>query len=214
MAVDLYDDGTEQTYARGSFGTSSGFGEHPAIVVVDFCLGMTDPTSPVGADMSEAIAATRRLLECARSRGLPVVYSTVMYTRGCADGGAFVEKVPALRIFEEGGPWSDLDPRLERQACEPIIVKKFASAFFGTNLAALLTSQHVDTVIIAGSTTSGCVRASAVDALQSGFKVVIPRECVADRAAGPHEANLFDLQAKYADVLDLSAVLGSLAALR
>src|SRR5262249_49380823 len=151
---------------------------------------------------SEAISATRRLLECARSRGLPVVYSTVMYTRGCGDGGAFVKKVPGLRIFEEGGRWSQLDPRLERQPCEPIIVKKFASAFFGTNLAALLTSQHVDTVIIAGSTTSGCVRASAVDALQSGFKVVIPRECVADRAPGPHEANLFDLQAKYADVLD------------
>jgi N-formylmaleamate deformylase len=118
-----------------------------------------------------------------------------------------------MRIFEEGGRWSELDPRLARRTSEPIVVKKFASAFFGTNLAALLTSQRVDTVIVTGSTTSGCVRASAVDALQSGFKVIIPRECVADRAQGPHEANLFDLQAKYADVMAMTEVLAAVAAI-
>jgi nicotinamidase-related amidase len=209
----LYDEQTEQTYARGTFGTRSGFGQQPAVLVVDFCLGMTDPASPLGADMSEAIAATRQLLECARTRGLPIVYTTVVYTQGCPDGGAFIQKVPAMRIFEERSRWSELDPRLARQASEPVVVKKFASAFFGTNLAALLTSQRVDTVIVTGSTTSGCVRASAVDALQSGFKVIIPRECVADRAQGPHEANLFDLQAKYADVMATKDVIAAVAAI-
>jgi nicotinamidase-related amidase len=207
----VYDEQTERTYARGTFGTRSGFGQHPAILVVDFCLGMTDPASPLGADMSEAIDATRELLDCARTRGLPIVYTTVVYTQGCPDGGAFVQKVPAMRIFEEGGRWSELDPRLARRTSEPIVLKKFASAFFGTNLAALLTSQRVDTVIVTGSTTSGCVRASAVDALQSGFKVIIPVECVADRAQGPHEANLFDLQAKYADVMAMTDVLAAIA---
>jgi nicotinamidase-related amidase len=208
----LYDQQTERTYARGTFGTQSGFGQQPAVLVVDFCLGMTDPASPLGADMSPAIAATRQLLECARGCGLPIVYTTVVYTKGCPDGGAFVQKVPAMRIFEEGGRWSELDPRLDRRPSEPVVVKKFASAFFGTNLAALLTSQRVDTVIVTGSTTSGCVRASAVDALQSGFRVIIPRECVVDRAPGPHEANLFDLHAKYADVMGLQDVLTAVAA--
>jgi maleamate amidohydrolase len=208
----LYDATTEQTYRRGTLGSRSGYGTRPALLIVDFCLGMTDPASPLGADMTDAVCATRSLLDAVRARRLPVVYTTVVYTRGCADGGAFVQKVPALRAFEEGGPWSAIDPRVAPADGEPVLIKKFASAFFGTNLASLLTSQGVDTVIVTGSTTSGCVRASAVDALQSGFKVVIPRECVADRAAGPHAANLFDLQAKYADVVSVEEVLVQLSA--
>lgn len=209
----LYDQLTERTYQRGTFGSSSGFGERPAVLVVDFCLGMTDPASPLGADMTPAVLATKRLLHAARHQQRPVVYTTVVYTKGCTDGGAFVQKIPALRVFEEGGPWSAIDPRVGPRESEPVVVKKFASAFFGTGLAALLTSQGVDTVIVAGSTTSGCVRASALDALQSGFRVVVPRECVADRAPGPHEANLFDLNAKYADVLSLEEVLAQLRVL-
>jgi nicotinamidase-related amidase len=207
---ELYDAATAETYARGTFGGQSGFGLVPAILVVDFCLGMTDPASPLGADMPSAIGATRSLLDLARSRRAPVLYTTVVYARGCADGGAFIKKVPALRIFEEGGPWSEIDPRLGRLESEPVIVKKFASAFFGTGLAALLTSLGTDTVIVTGCTTSGCVRASALDALQSGFRVIVPRECVADRAPGPHDANLFDLQAKYADVVSVAEVLAAL----
>jgi maleamate amidohydrolase len=210
----LYDAETERTYARGTFGSASGFGQTPAILVVDFCLGMTDPASPLGSDMSSAISATRRVLDLARVLNLPIVYTTVVYARGCADGGAFVRKVPALRIFEEGGPWSAIDPRLDRRDSEPVVVKKFASAFFGTSLAALLTSLGTDTVIVTGSTTSGCVRASALDALQSGFRVIVPRECVADRAPGPHAANLFDLDAKYADVISVDDVLAALEKLR
>jgi nicotinamidase-related amidase len=160
--------------------------------------------------MSAALEATARLLGAARARRAPVVYTTVRYDTGCPDGGAFLEKVPALRIFEDGGPWSAIDERVAPCPGDPVIVKKFASAFFGTSAASIFTSRGVDTVIVTGSTTSGCVRASAVDALQSGFRVVIPRECVADRAPGPHEANLFDLQAKYADVLTLDEVLAAL----
>jgi maleamate amidohydrolase len=212
--VSVYDAGTADTYARGGFGSSSGFGRHPGVLVVDFCQGMTDPRSPLGSDMSAALACTARLLEVGRARGVPIVYTTVKYALGCADGGAFVEKVPALRIFEEGGPWSSIDERVTPHAGEVVLVKKFASAFFGTNAASLFVSYGVDTIIVCGSTTSGCVRASALDALQSGFRVIIPRECVADRAPGPHEANLFDLQAKYADVLSLQDVLSSIAPVR
>jgi nicotinamidase-related amidase len=208
--VSLYDAQTEDTYARGTFGSRSGFGRRPGVLVVDFCLGMTDPTSPLGSDMTSALAATRRLLDACRARGLPIVYSTVRYDKGCPDGGAFLEKVPALRVFEDGGPWSAIDPRVAPCPGEPIVVKKFASAFFGTSTASIFTSRRCDTVIVTGSTTSGCVRASAVDALQSGFRVVIPRECVADRAPGPHEANLFDLHAKYADVVSLDELLALL----
>jgi maleamate amidohydrolase len=211
--VSLYDHETEQTYERGTFGSPSGFGARPGVLVVDFCLGMTDPTSPLGSDMSEALSATARLLEACRARAVPIVFTTVRYDRGCPDGGAFLEKVPALRVFEDGGPWSAIDARVAPCPGEPVIVKKFASAFFGTTAASIFTSRGVDTIIVTGSTTSGCVRASAVDALQSGFRVVIPRECVADRAPGPHESNLFDLQAKYADVLSLDEVLVALHAL-
>jgi nicotinamidase-related amidase len=205
--VNLYDSPTQATYVRGTFGSRSGFGTRPGVLVVDFCLGMTDPSSPLGSDMTAALAATRRLLEVARSLSLLVVYTTVRYDKGCPDGGAFLDKVPALRVFEDGSPWSAIDDRVAPCVGEPILIKKFASAFFGTHCASLFTSHGVDTVIVTGCTTSGCVRASAVDALQHGFRVVIPKECVADRAPGPHEANLFDLQAKYADVLALDEVL-------
>jgi nicotinamidase-related amidase len=180
------------------------------VLVVDFCLGMTDTASPLGSDMHSALAGTRRLLDAARSGALPVVYTTVRYDKGCPDGGAFLDKVPALRVFEAGSPWSAIDERVAPCMGEPIVIKKFASAFFGTNAASIFTGRGVDTVIVTGCTTSGCVRASAVDALQHGFRVVIPRECVADRAPGPHEANLFDLRAKYADVLTLEEVLAAI----
>lgn len=201
-----YDEATARVYTRGTYGTRSGFGERPAVLVVDFCVGMSDPASPVGSDMSDAVLATRDLLAAARELGLPIAYTTVGYTKGSDEGGPFLKKVPALRIFEEER-WSAIDPRVLPAEGEPVIVKKFASAFFGTALASLFASQGVDTVIVTGSTTSGCVRASAVDAMQSGFRVVVPRECVADRAPGPHEANLFDLDAKYADVVSLQEVL-------
>ncbi len=205
---------TWQRYDKAGLGQSSGFGERPALLIVDFCYGMTSLDSPLGADMSEAIEATARLATVCREKGLPVIFTTVQYTKGCKDGGAFIRKIPALRLFEEGaGHWAEIDERIPPLPGEPIVIKRFASAFFGTNLASLLTAERVDTVIVTGCTTSGCVRASALDALQSGFTVVVPRECVADRAPGPHTANLLDLHAKYADVISLAETVNYLNSL-
>jgi len=204
---------TTRVYERAGFGKRTDWGKHPALLIVDFCYGMTDPASPLGSDMSVAIEATGQLLSVMRQKNLPIAYTTVKYTRGARDGGAFVRKIPALKVFEEGvegGRWSEIDARLAPLPTEPIVIKRFASAFFGTNLASLYTFSGVDTVIVTGSTTSGCVRASALDALQNGFSVIVPRECVADRAQTPHETNLFDLNAKYADVVSLNEVLGYL----
>ncbi len=204
----MADEQTREQYRKAGIGERAGFGERPALLIVDFCLGMTSLDSPLGADMSAAIAATAELQAVFREKNLPVIYTTVQYAKGCKDGGAFIKKIPALRLFEIGnGPWSEIDSRLPPREDEPIINKRFASAFAGTNLASLLTAEKVDTVVVTGSTTSGCVRASALDALQNGFTVIVPRECVADRAQGPHEANLFDLNAKYADVISLSETL-------
>lgn len=201
-------DKTWEFYQQAGLGSSAGFGQRPALLIVDFCYGMTDLASPLGMDTSEAIAATLEIQKLCREKGFPVVYTTVRYTKGCKDGGAFLKKIPSLRLFEEGaGHWSDIDERIPALPHEPVLVKRFASAFFGTNLASLLTAERVDTVIVTGSTTSGCVRASALDALQSGFMVIVPNEAVVDRAPAPHEANLFDLNAKYADVISLGGTL-------
>ena len=144
---------------------------------------------------------TKRLLDVARAKGLPVVYTTIGFDRSLKDGGLWLQKVPSLAALQLGGKWVDIDPRLEPREDETIIMKKGASGFFGTNLASVLVSQKVDSVILCGATTSGCVRATAVDLLQYGWPTMVPRECVGDRAQAPHEANLFDIQAKYADVV-------------
>lgn len=202
---------TWEKYQQAGIGERAGAGHKPALLIVDFCLGMTSPKSPLGLDATAAIEATGQLLAISRQKQLPVVFTTVRYTKGCKDGGAFVRKIPSLRVFEEGnGDWSELDPRLPNRSEEPLLIKRFASAFFGTNLASLLTAERVDTVIVTGCSTSGCVRASALDALQNGFSVIVPRDCVADRAADVHEANLFDLNAKYADVVSLADALSYL----
>lgn len=208
MAEETSQEQTYRQYRQAGMAERAGFGQRPALLIVDFCLGMTSKDSPLGADMSAAMSATAQLQKVCREQGFPVVYTTVQYSKGCKDGGAFVKKIPALRLFEIGrGPWSEIDPALPPRDDEPIVNKRFASAFAGTNLASLLTAEQVDTIIVTGCTTSGCVRASALDALQNGFLVVVPREAVADRAQGPHEANLFDLNAKYADVISLAETL-------
>jgi nicotinamidase-related amidase len=196
-----------EVYERATLGQSLGLGRHPAVLVVDFSCGFTDPDCRLGADMTAQIEATRRLLDAARAKGLPVVFTTIGFERGGRDAGLWPRKAPALLDLELGGRFVEIDPRLERREDETVIVKKGASAFFGTNLASILVSQGVDSVILCGATTSGCVRATAIDLLQYGWPAIVPRECVADRAAGPHEANLFDIQAKYADVVSLEEAL-------
>jgi nicotinamidase-related amidase len=203
----MSDEQAREVYEKAGLGQAVARGRRPAVVVIDFSCGFTDPACALGADMTAEVEATKRLLDAARDKGIPVVYTTIGFERSGKDGGLWLQKVPALGDLELGGRWVEIDPRLERRDDEPIVVKKGASGFFGTNLASILVSQGVDTVILCGATTSGCVRATAIDLLQFGWPTLVPRECVADRAQAPHEANLFDIQAKYADVVPLEEAL-------
>jgi maleamate amidohydrolase len=185
-----------------------GFGKRPALIVVDMSVGFTDPASPLHCELEPVIEAIERLLAVVRAARLPVVYTTVAYDEAAKEKArVFIDKVPALLTLEAGSRWVEIDPRLAPQPGEPVLTKLFASAFFGTTLASLLMVQQCDGVIVTGASTSGCVRATAVDALQHGYRVVVPREAVGDRNPSAHEANLYDLDAKYADVLPLDAVL-------
>jgi maleamate amidohydrolase len=165
----------------------SGFGRKPALVVIDMSVGFTDPESPLHCDLEEVVDAISRLLEAARAARLPVVYTTVAYDEAAKERAAvFIEKVPALLTLEAGSRWVGIDPRLAPQAGEAVLTKLFASAFYRTPLASLLAAQQVDGVIVTGASTSGCVRATAVDALQHGYRVVVPREAVGDRNPDAH----------------------------
>ena len=199
MAKDLAED-----YSQAGFGGSIGFGQRPALLIIDFVQAYLDRTSPLYAGVEDTLANAVELLAAAREAGIPVLHTNVAFTPGGVDGGVFFRKVKALRCFEKGSPLGEFAPGLEPLAGEPVITKQYASAFFGTSLASTLTASGLDTVLIAGLSTSGCVRASAVDAVQHGFIPVVVREAVGDRDDAPHEANLFDLQAKYADVISLS----------
>jgi nicotinamidase-related amidase len=184
-------------------------------LVIDFVKAYLAPGSPLYAGVDGAHAAAVRLLQAARTAGIPVVHTNVEYQPGGRNGGVFFRKVPALKSFEAGAhpELAAFAEGLEPLPSETLITKQYASAFFGTSLASTLTSLGVDTVLIAGVSTSGCVRASAVDCCQHGFIPVVVREAVGDRAPGPHEANLFDLQAKYAEVRGLDEMLQYLGAL-
>ncbi|MBV8840058.1 MAG: isochorismatase family protein [Alphaproteobacteria bacterium] len=199
------------TNYRGVFDGRMGFGRSPAILVVDFIRAYTERGSPLFAPaVVEAVKATAPLLQAARRRRVPIIYTRVLYHRDGIDGGLFVYKVPALRAMVEGNPLADIVPELPPGAADLVLIKQYASAFFGTSLAATLTAWGIDTLVIAGCSTSGCVRATAVDAMQHGFRPIVPRECVGDRHDGPHEANLFDINAKYGDVLPLAEVMRAL----
>lgn len=197
----MSDEEARQIYERAQLGGRFALGERPAVLVVDFSCGFTDPESRLGSDLTAEVEATRHLLDVARAKGLPAIFTTVAFDGSGKDGGLWTQKIPALNDLELGRRWVEIDPRLGRRDDEPVVVKKGASGFFGTNLATILVSEGVDTVILCGATTSGCIRATAIDLLQYGWPTLVPRDCVGDRAQAPHEANLFDIQAKYADVV-------------
>jgi maleamate amidohydrolase len=193
------------------FGEAGGFGRRPAVIVVDLSRGFTDPASPLGAEMGDVVAATRTMLDAAREAGLPIVFTTVVYDDANERAAAvFLRKVPALRVLQPGSEWIEVDPRLGRRADEPVLSKAFASAFFGTPLAAILAGH--DCLLVCGATTSGCVRATVVDALQHGLMPVVPRECVGDRWPAAHEASLFDIEHKYGDVVALADAVAQVRA--
>ena len=195
----VVDESTRAVYQDAGFTGAFALGERPGIVVVDFSRGFTDPECPLGFDATAEVTRTREVLDAARRRGVFVAFSTIAYDEGARHASAWLRKVPSLGALVPGSPWVEIDPRLGRLDGEPLISKGGASAFFGTPLHALLVGERVDTVFVLGATTSGCVRASAVDSVQHGFPTFVVRDCCADRSAGPHEANLFDLTAKYAD---------------
>ena len=203
----MSDQEAREIYARARLGEPVTLGERPAVLVVDFSCGFTDPTSTLGADLTAEVLATKRLLDAARANERPVVFTTIGYDASLQDGGLWLAKVPALGELQVGGHWVEVDPRLERRGNEPVVLKKGASAFFGTNLASILIANRVDSVVLCGATTSGCVRATAIDLLQLGWPTIVLRECVGDRALAPHEANLFDIQAKYADVVSVDEAI-------
>jgi maleamate amidohydrolase len=197
-------------YARQGFGGSAGIGAAPALLIVDFVNGFADPAVFGGGNIGAAIAATGPVLAFCRARGIPVAHTRVVYAADGTDAGVFARKAPGLLRLTEDSPLSQIVPELSPFAGELVVRKLGASAFFETQLASWLRFKRVDTLLIAGCTTSGCVRASVVDSLQHNFRTVVLTDCVGDRAMGPHEANLFDMGQKYADLLDSAAAMAAI----
>lgn len=197
-------------YKRAGFGQRMGFGQRPALLVIDLNLGMTDPKSPMGSDLSTTVEATKQILTVAREKGIPIIYTTNKYEKGCWDAGIRLKKKANAHIYEEGTGYSEIDERVKPLSGEHLIIKKYSSPFFGTGLASFLVAKGVDTVIITGVSTSGCVRAGATDCVSSGFYTIVVREAVGDRSASAHAQNLFDIDQKIGDVVSLEEALNYL----
>lgn len=185
---------------------TQGLGNHPALLIVDIINGFTDPTCPLGSDADSIVNANSQLLNAFHERNYPVFLTTVVYDND-EQASVFRARVPALNLVTRGSHWCAIDPRLPLLGSDVLLEKTHASAFHGTDLAERLRREGVDSLIVTGLTTSGCVRASAVDGLQHNFKVVIPNEATGDRDTKAHHANLYDLNAKYVDVLSLEETL-------
>lgn len=188
---------------RGVWGQRIGFGRRPALLAIDFMQAYTTEGAPLFAPgVVSAVEESRELLACARRTGIPVIHTHIRYHAGhFADGGLWVKKAPVMKDMVAGNPLAAFCPPVAPLADEVVLSKQYASAFFGTALAPLLVAQRIDTLLMIGCSTSGCIRASAVDAVQHGFRAMVVRECVGDRHPGPHEANLFDIDSKYGDVV-------------
>jgi maleamate amidohydrolase len=198
-------------YVKRGFAARVGFGQRPALLVIDIIRAFTDLRSPLASNLDSQVAAIKQLLAVAREKALPIIYSTVAYDRELQEAGIWIRKIPSNSWLVEGSEWVDLDERLERRPDEMLLVKKYASCFFGTDLAARLITRGIDTIVITGCTTSGCVRATAVDACSYGLHTVVVQEAVGDRAELPHIANLFDIDAKYGDVVGLEEAVAYFA---
>jgi nicotinamidase-related amidase len=205
---------TAAIYDRAGFGQQFQRGVRPAVVVVDFTYGFTDPAYPTGSDMTAPVTATAQLLQAARAAGVPVVFTTIAYDAAQIATLTWLRKATGMAALTLGSRLAEVDQRLAPRADEHVVVKTGASAFFGTNLASHLAALRADTVVVCGATTSGCVRATVVDAVQHGYPTLVPSDCVADRARAPHDASLFDIDQKYGDVVGSGDVAGYLRGLR
>jgi maleamate amidohydrolase len=197
---------------QGVWGNRIGFGKRPALLVIDFLKAYTIEGAPLYAPgVVKAVAETPSLLAAARMAGVPVIHTRILYlAQNCADGGMWVKKSPVMKSMVSGNELAEFCEEVEPADGELVIVKQYASAFFGTSLASLLHTQGIDTVVMAGCSTSGCIRASAVDAVQHGFRTIVVRDCVGDRHPDPHNANLFDIDSKYGDVVSKEEVIAAI----
>jgi maleamate amidohydrolase len=200
----------EAIYKKQQFGQRTGFGKSAALLIVDFVNGFTDPEIFGGGNISDAVTATVPLLAFFRARKLPVVFTRIVYAADGSDAGIWCEKVPRLRELIEDASQSQVVKELAPVPGELVVRKTQASAFFGTPLASILQSRGIDTLVMAGCTTSGCVRASVIDGMSLNFRLVVASDCVGDRALGPHTANLFDMGQKYADLMTAQEVMAAL----
>lgn len=200
-----------EIYSQQNFGNRLGFGRRCALLIVDFTVGFNDPALFGGGNIDGAIRKTQGLLACFRDHRLPIAFTRVVYAQDGSDAGVFCMKAPNLRLLTEEHPAGQIVPELAPQPGELMVRKTQPSAFFGTGLAAWLVQRGVDTLVVTGCTTSGCVRASVVDALSYNFRPIVARDGVGDRSLAAHEANLFDMEQKYADVIDCAAISAALA---
>jgi len=200
-------------YPSGTLGGRLTYGTRPAVLVIDLINGFTDTSYPPATDLDDVVASTRSLVDRARQLGYPVIFTTIAFAPDALEGRVWLQKMPVLNCLVDGSRAVEVDDRLARRADEPLVVKRAASAFTGTGLAALLTSLRIDQLVLAGATTSGCVRATAIDACAAGYPAIVPDGCVGDRHRGAHVANLFDIDAKYADVVTVDETLALLDAM-
>jgi nicotinamidase-related amidase len=197
---------TEEIYEESGITGDIGFGDSPAIVVIDLQTAFTDPACSLGSDLDGTVKANADLLETAREHDVPIYFTRCVYRDDARDGAIFAEKIPSTAELTRDSEWLEIDPRLDPSDGDHIVEKQQPSGFFDTELDTMLTYEGIDTTVITGATTSGCVRATVVDACSHGYRPIVPEECVGDRAEDPHEANLFDMDSKYADVMDLEDV--------
>ena len=203
----------EDIYEDAGITGEIGFGDSPAIVVVDLQTAFTDPDCSLGADLDETVEANAELLSAAREHDVPVFFTRCVYRKDGRDGAVFAEKIPSTTELTPDSEWLAIDSRLNPTEDDHIIEKQQPSGFFQTELDTMLTYEGIDTVVVTGATTSGCVRATVVDAMSHGYRPIVPIDCVGDRAEDPHEANLFDIGSKYADLLDLGETIEELRSL-
>lgn len=209
MAAEKADLNTD--YVSAGFGGGLEAGSRPALVLVDMVMAYLDPESPLYAQGEAALAHAARLADAAREAGIPVILTNVEYRDG-KEGGMFFRKVPGLKNFMEGSALGAFPEELTPKQGDRVLTKFYPSAFFATSLASMLVAEGVDTVLIGGYSTSGCVRATALDALCHGFVPMVVSDACADRDVRPHESNLFDIQAKIGEVIDIEAALAVVAA--
>lgn len=186
--------------SKSGFGTKVEWGNRPALIMVDFVRAYFEPGAQLYMGKDDCLHSAARILRAARDAGILVLHTRVSFTEGGADGGYFFKKVGALKHFVGDTELGEIMPEVAPEPGEPVLVKQYASSFHGTSLASTLAAQSINTLIVTGVSTSGCIRATAVDAIQHGFLPVVPRDAVGDRADDPHEANLFDIQQKYGEV--------------